>query len=33
VGVIGFTIVNGQIVAIDLIADPGKLRRVTRDRL
>lgn len=33
VGVIGFTVVNGQIVAIDLIADPGKLRRVTRDRL
>ena len=33
VGVIGFTVVNGQIVAIDLIADPDKLRRVTRDPL
>jgi hypothetical protein len=31
VGVIGFTVVNGLIVAIDLIADPDKLRRVTRD--
>ena len=31
VGVIGFTIVNGRIVAIDLIADPVKLRRVARD--
>lgn len=33
VGVIGFTVVNGLIVAVDLIADPGKLRRVTRDGL
>jgi RNA polymerase sigma-70 factor (ECF subfamily) len=33
VGVIGFTVVNGLIVAIDLIADPDKLRRVTRDGL
>ena len=31
VGVIGFTVVNGRIVAIDLIADPEKLRRVNRD--
>jgi RNA polymerase sigma-70 factor (ECF subfamily) len=29
VGVIGFTVVNGLIVAIDLIADPDKLRRVS----
>jgi RNA polymerase sigma-70 factor (ECF subfamily) len=28
VGVIGFTVVNGRIVAIDLVADPDKLRRV-----
>jgi hypothetical protein len=26
-GVIGFTVVNGRIVAIDLVADPTKLRR------
>jgi RNA polymerase sigma-70 factor (ECF subfamily) len=32
VGVIGFTVVNGLIVAIDLIADPQKLRRLTPDR-
>jgi RNA polymerase sigma-70 factor (ECF subfamily) len=31
VGVIGFTVVNGLIVAIDLIADPQKLRRLPRD--
>ena len=31
VGVIGFTVVDGRIVAIDLIADPNKLRRVARD--
>jgi RNA polymerase sigma-70 factor (ECF subfamily) len=31
VGVIGFTVVNGLIVAIDLIADPQKLRRLTFD--
>lgn len=30
VGVIGFTVVNGVIVAIDLIADPEKLRRLPR---
>jgi RNA polymerase sigma-70 factor (ECF subfamily) len=28
VGVIGFTVVDGRIVAIDLIADPEKLRRL-----
>jgi RNA polymerase sigma-70 factor, ECF subfamily len=28
VGVIGFTVVRGRIVAIDLIADPNKLRRL-----
>jgi RNA polymerase sigma-70 factor (ECF subfamily) len=28
VGVIGFTVVDGRIVAIDLIADPDKLRRL-----
>jgi RNA polymerase sigma factor (sigma-70 family) len=33
VGVIGFTVVNGLIVGIDLIADPDKLRRVTREGL
>jgi RNA polymerase sigma factor (sigma-70 family) len=33
IGVIGFTVVNGLIVGIDLIADPDKLRRVTRDGL
>jgi len=31
VGVIGFTVVNDRIVAIDLIADPEKLRRVGAD--
>lgn len=31
VGVIGFTVVDGRIVAIDLIADPAKLRRIARD--
>lgn len=31
VGVIGFTVVAGRIVAIDLVADPDKLRRVKRD--
>ena len=31
VGVIGFTVVDGRIAAIDLIADPVKLRRVSRD--
>jgi RNA polymerase sigma factor (sigma-70 family) len=30
-GVIGFTVVAGRIVAIDLIADPAKLRRLDRD--
>ena len=30
VGVIGFTVVGGRIAAIDLIADPEKLRRVSR---
>ena len=30
VGVIGFTVVDGRIAAIDLIADPEKLRRVSR---
>jgi RNA polymerase sigma-70 factor (ECF subfamily) len=29
VGVIGFTVVDGRIVAIDLIADPVKLRRLS----
>jgi RNA polymerase sigma-70 factor (ECF subfamily) len=29
VGVVGFTVVNGLIIAIDLIADPDKLRRVS----
>jgi RNA polymerase sigma-70 factor (ECF subfamily) len=29
VGVIGFTVVDGRIVAIDLIADPEKLRRLS----
>ena len=32
-GVIGFTVVDGLIVAIDLIADPDKLARVTVDLL
>jgi RNA polymerase sigma-70 factor (ECF subfamily) len=32
VGVIGFTVVNGLIVAIDLIADPDKLRHVVVER-
>ena len=31
VGVVGFTIVDGLIVALDLIADPEKLRRVAVD--
>jgi RNA polymerase sigma factor (sigma-70 family) len=31
VGVIGFTVVDGRIVAIDLIADPDKLRRLPVD--
>lgn len=31
VGVIGFTVVDGRIVSIDLIADPAKLRRVGRE--
>jgi RNA polymerase sigma factor (sigma-70 family) len=31
VGVIGFTVVNGRILGIDLIADPEKLRRIKRD--
>jgi RNA polymerase sigma factor (sigma-70 family) len=31
VGVIGFTVVNDLIAGIDLIADPDKLRRITRD--
>ena len=33
VGVIGFTVVNDLIAGIDLIADPDKLRRITRDGL
>ena len=33
VGVIGFTVVNDLIARIDLIADPDKLRRITRDGL
>ena len=33
VGVIGFTVVNDLIARIDLIADPNKLRRITRDGL
>jgi RNA polymerase sigma-70 factor (ECF subfamily) len=30
-GVIGFTVVNGRIAAMDLVADPEKLRRVSTD--
>jgi RNA polymerase sigma factor (sigma-70 family) len=33
VGVIGFTVVNDLIAGIDLIADPDKLRHITRDGL
>ena len=33
VGVIGFTVVNDLIARIDLIADPEKLRHITRDGL
>jgi RNA polymerase sigma factor (sigma-70 family) len=29
VGVVGFTVVGGRIAALDLVADPDKLRRVT----
>jgi len=28
-GVVGFTVVDGRIAALDLIADPDKLRHVT----
>jgi RNA polymerase sigma-70 factor (ECF subfamily) len=33
VGVIGFTVVNDLIAGMDLIADPDKLRHITRDAL
>ena len=33
VGVIGFTVVNGLIVALDLVTDPVKLQRVNRSRI
>jgi hypothetical protein len=30
--VAGFTVVNGRIVAIDIVADPGKLRQLPTAR-